>query len=133
MAFKLVENVMLLVHTNRPPSDEEWGEYVEAVDAQGAAPLAQLVHTQGGSPNAKQRGAFTKMLAGRTVPVAVLNDSALVRGAVTAIAWFNPSLRAFKSADIDAALQYLGVPESRWSTLKNDLEDLRASVQRSAT
>src|SRR5690606_30798982 len=96
------------VHTAQVPSDEDWGEYMAGVD--DYLPLEGqriLVLSAGGGPNSAQRKLMTDALNGAKVPVAILTSSWLMRGAATAVSWFNPSLRVLGPTAMDAAFEHL--------------------------
>jgi hypothetical protein len=110
MVQAFVGDLMILVHTSRPPSSSEWAEYVAAVAARDPIKLRTLVFTDGGAPNSPQRKEVTAALGGHASRGAIVSASMIVRGAVTALGWFNPLIRAFSPNEIDDAIQYLGVP-----------------------
>ena len=104
-------DLMIVVHTGQAPSDEEWTRYVAAVERMDPEKLRTIVFTDGGAPNLEQREAINRALGGKTSPGAVVSNSMLVRGAVTALSWFNPKIKAFSPSGTAAAFAYLGVPE----------------------
>ncbi len=110
MVQGFVGDLMILLHTSRPPSASEWAEYIGAVGAHDPAKLRTLVFTDGGAPNSPQRKEVTAALGGHPSRGAIVSASMIVRGAVSALGWFNPLIRAFPPTDIEGALQYLGVP-----------------------
>src|SRR5262245_3778952 len=119
MAFKLVDNVLIVVHTSDAPRDVEWDAYVEAVvDASkqkvDAGNLRHLIFTAGGGPNAVQRkasnDALRRMTGWRNSAAAVISTSATVRGIVTVFSWFNVNIKSFPPHQLDDAFHYLGIP-----------------------
>lgn len=117
---RLVENVVVVVHTSLPPSNDEWNNYIQAVvsakRAYGGDLLrcCQLVLTDGGGPNSAQRAAAQKAAAqvnGEAMPVAVVSSSTLVRGIVTAFNWFNMNMKVFSPAEVRAAFEFLRIRE----------------------
>lgn len=101
-------------------ADAEWDGMVEAIRRDAAQLRAIIVVATGSEgPTATQRKQVAEVAA--TYPhsfrgVAVLTDSIIVRGALTAIAWLIPGRfpsRAFSLDDLDGALRFLGL---------NDLE-----------
>ena len=102
--------LVVTVHTAAVPSDEDWDAYMAGVDAY--LPLEDqrvLVVSAGGGPNGKQRKMMVDALNGARVPVAIITNSLLMRGAGIAVSWFNPSLKVLGPADLDAAVEYLGL------------------------
>src|SRR5262245_48264981 len=90
-------DIVLSVHTSRPPAPREWDEYVlstkRSIDAFGHEPMRAIAITDGGAPDARQRGQLNDVLQGRTIPASILSDSVFVRGVVTALNWFNPGIK----------------------------------------
>jgi hypothetical protein len=114
--------VVIWLHTREDPTRDEW--------AQGVAEVARvkdkvkgdlsrmrcLALTDGGAPNATQRGElFTDVLGDQVkisaVSVALTNP--LKRGITTAISWLNPLFRAFPPEKFDLALAHLNLGEHR--------------------
>ncbi len=96
------------VHTESVPSDEDWNAYMTGVKRD--VPMAEqrvLVVSAGGGPDGKQRKMMVDTLNGTHVPVAILTDSWVMRGAGIAISWFNPSLKVYGPNDLEPALAYL--------------------------
>jgi hypothetical protein len=127
MAFKLVDNVFVVVHTNQTPSEAEWNAYVEAVVAASmqrtdAGILRYLIFTAGGGPNAGQRKASNDALqrvnALRNSAAAVISASPAVRGIVTVFSWFNINIKSFSPAQTEDALHHLEIqPEMKAKAL----------------
>jgi hypothetical protein len=89
-----MRRLVVTVHSSEVPDDGDWDEYIGQVDA--VLPLESqriLVISAGGGPNALQRAKMTDVLDGAKVPVAIMTNSWLMRGAGIAVSWFNPSLR----------------------------------------
>jgi hypothetical protein len=109
MVQGFVEDLMIAVHTSRPPSAEEWAEYIAAVASRDPTKLRTLIFTDGGAPSSTQRKEVTTVLGGRPSRGAIVSASRLVRGAVSALGWFNPLIKAFAPSEVADALQYLGI------------------------
>ena len=98
-------------------SDDEFELYCDRlltyIDADGPKPVALLFGDY--PPNANQRRLIKERMEKKAQMqakrVALVSESALVRGALTAIGWLlnNPdnSMRAFAGRDIDGALSWL--------------------------
>lgn len=116
----------------RPMSDEsveEFIAYTTEVDARLGAAKAGLQYSPEQSPNAHQRKRFAtaQEVAVPYLRMALLTDSAIVRGSVTAIAWLIRSqtdLRAFKTTQWPKALLW----QRDAVHLPEDAEDLLATV-----
>lgn len=102
--------LVVTVHTSAVPDDEEWAAYIAQADAY--LPLEDqriLVVSAGGGPDGKQRKMIVDVLKGARVPVAIITNNWLMRGPGIAVSWFNPSLKVFGPADLDTAVDYLGL------------------------
>lgn len=127
--------IMVVIHTSDPPNDAEWREYIDGVLSTDLHSLRSVVITDGGAPNSAQRKALNEALNGAEVPGIVVTPSALVRGVVTALSWFNKKIKAYAPEDFDRACTYLELsgPEIEvvWETIDRlrallDNPDLRA-------
>ncbi len=129
MVFQVVDRTFLILLGAAPPTDGEWQELLDATKRHGIEGTSQLVYTEGGLPTAAQRAALARVLAGQTVPVAVLADGWAVRAAVTIAAWFTwRRLRAFRTEQIDEALAFLEIPRSRAAVLVRTIDALRGAI-----
>ena len=103
---------VVTVHTHEIPNDEDWNRYMAQVHDH--LPLEEqriLVVSAGGGPNGKQRKMMVDALAGAVVPVVILTNSLLMRGAGIAVSWFNPGLKVFGPQALDSAVAYLQLTE----------------------
>ena len=105
--------LFILLHTHLPPADSEWHPYnqelVRVDQTVGIEKCGTIVFTDGGSPGGPQRKLVADLLKGRASICAVVTANPLVRGAVTALSWFNSKIKAFPPDQVDAALEYIGV------------------------
>ncbi len=110
MSWRRLGRLVVTLHTADVPNDPEWSEYVSQADA--ILPLESqriLVVSAGGGPSGAQRKAMVHALDGAQVPVAILTNSLLMRGAGIAISWFNPHLKMFGPDQLQPAIDYLGL------------------------
>lgn len=117
MAFQFAEGVLIAVHPASDPSDEDWAAYVQFCKQLPKSCRKTLAMTKGGGPNPKQRKVLQEEYLKHFVhdkanpmKVAVITDSPLLRGVVTALNWFNPNTVAFAPSALEEAFRYLGVP-----------------------
>lgn len=120
--------IMVVVHTSSPPSDAEWTAYLEGVGSSDLQTLRSVVFTDGGAPNSAQRKSLNDVLEGRQVPGIVISPSALVRGVVTALAWFNPGIKVYSPEQFDDAVTYLELSPAEIETVWETLDKLRAQL-----
>jgi hypothetical protein len=128
IAIKVVDRLFIVVYGAGDPTDDEWQEYLTLVRRHGVDRTMQLVFTEGGEPTSAQRRLLNELLAGRPVPVAVVSASARVRGTVTALSWFNRTIRAFPPQGLRDALDYLEIPVSRMDLIQREVACLRAEL-----
>jgi hypothetical protein len=124
MAMCKIDRLTIAVHHTRPPTDEEWDRWV-ALCATQEGPIRVIVESHGGAPNAKQRKALSDALAGRDLRSAILSDSIVVRGVVTALAWLGVALRAFPLDDYASMAAYLDIPKHEITVAIEQLRVLR--------
>jgi hypothetical protein len=127
MATKVIDRLFLVAYAGEP-TDEEWADYLTLVERHGIDRTMQIVTTEGGEPTSTQRRQLNDLLAGRTVPVAVLSGSARMRGTVMALSWFNRKIRAFPPSGLRDAIAYLEIPASRGDLIERELGELRREL-----
>jgi len=112
---------LLIAAVNRKPiTASVWNEYLDTLAVlarnEGAA-SGGLQYTLDHGPNAEQRKALSlredELGMDKLRRVAIVSDSILVRGAVTAMSWMIKSsaqtkLNSFKPADYASAFRWLG-------------------------
>ncbi len=132
MAWRTEGRVNVVVHGTRSPTDLEWATYLnETRDISLRPDFCLLVLSRGGSPDGKQRTLLTSSIpkGTRKPPVALLTDSAIVRGVVGAMGLFNPLMKAFATNDLDGAARYLGLTRAEREGVQKVLGELEAEVQ----
>lgn len=109
MLSRCVDGVFVVVHTAQPPDAQAWTAHCKALERELTRVRGMLVFTAGGGPSSKQRGELHNAM--RDAPaarVAIMNDSAIVRGIVTSLNWFaNNQMAAFPQDDLEGALRYV--------------------------
>jgi len=118
------QEYVLALHGKLNPADADWDQYCGLV-AKTVSPqtLKGLTITLGAGPNAKQRSTITTIhkefgVAPDSIG-AVVTDSALVRGVITALTWAGivRKIRAFPLRDLNAGFTYVGVDEAEHAHL----------------
>jgi hypothetical protein len=133
LAYKVtVDRVVLVAYGTAEPSDEEWTGYLDVIEREGIDGTVQIIVTDGGEPTPAQRRRLNELLAGRTVPVAVVSGSGRVRGTVTALSWFNWKIKAFPPSGLRDAIAYLEIPSARADLIATELGKLQTEVHRGA-
>jgi hypothetical protein len=128
-----ISNTIVGVHTTEPPTDRQWDEYVSTAKKLSAElgfdEMRALSITDGGAPSGEQRAIINDLLGGRSVLIAIVSSSAMVRSVVTALSWFNPKIKTFAPSRVRDALTHIGFAQSDVSKLCHRLRPLTGSVQ----
>ena len=111
LAYVRVQDVLLMVSGELGVSDQDMTTWLERLALHDYRAI--LVSTRGnGGISSKQRGRiadFWKRSGRKTPPVALVSDSAVSRGVLTAISWLLESpTKAFSPSDLRGALAFLG-------------------------
>lgn len=64
----------------------------------------------------------------RGYPVAILSSHRITLAMVRSAAWNGANIRAFKGAELDEALAFMGVPAPHWPQLREVARQLREGV-----
>jgi hypothetical protein len=118
----------LLAHGKDDPAPDEWAEFVADLGGCLGEVDGLLVFTAGASINANQRGQVVDLFRRGKLRGAVLTDSVVVRGAVTAIQWFGVPIAAFKPSAPADALAFLAVAAPARADVLATLERVKADV-----
>jgi hypothetical protein len=108
LLYEFVGRVMVYVGGARPPSDEEWDAYLHALRKHVAAhPDCPSIVWPGPAPiSAVQRRQLAQTLP-RNARTAVLTESMVDRGIVTALSWFVDGIKAFSLSREDEAMAHM--------------------------
>ena len=122
-------NFIVFVHGSLAPSADEWQKLIGLFRTHpNLSLLRTLVFTEGGAPNAAQRADLAAVIGSVKMPVSVITDSIIARGAGTALSWLNPALRLFAPKDFDDALDHLGATGHERRTLRTIVDELRREL-----
>jgi hypothetical protein len=123
LRFGRVNTTLVLVCSERGPSDDDWSTWCRAYSEAAIEHRAILlfVVSRGGGPNARQRKEVIATLMEKAFDLgrdgfrtAVCGTSPVVRAITVAIGWLSgaPNMRNFGYEQREEALDYLRVPES---------------------
>jgi hypothetical protein len=129
MAVKVMDRLFLVVFGTADPTDPEWVAYLKLVESHGVDRTMQLILTDGGEPTPMQRRRLNALVAGRAVPTAIVSGSARIRGTVTALSWFNRTIKSFPPSGLREAIAYLELPVTRMELIERESAKLRAVLQ----
>jgi hypothetical protein len=108
LRFSKIDDLLLIVHAPVDPDPHEWSVMIQESRAHAFGYRRVLVFGANVRLKASQRSELADFVNSNHVKVAVLVDSAVARGMVTALGWVTGKYRAFPSDDIEAAIAYLG-------------------------
>ena len=122
-----VSGGIMIVVLSGPPTDDEWSRWVEVNRKLRDQKLRVIVESHGSrsAPDATQRKTLAEVLQGTDVRVAVLTDSLLTRGIVTALAWLGVPQKAFDFGLHRQAGAYLELTSSELEQILAELPRLR--------
>ena len=131
LSFDMTDHVMLVVHADMPPDDRDWARMVLVRNASRDNLRGILVVAPPrASINAAQRANVAQFMKETRMNLAVLTDSALIRGVALAVGLVGVKVRAFAPSELVGALESLGVPASRHADLTRRIESLKAQLSR---
>ncbi len=128
MECVLCDRVILVFHYESVPTAAEWSSYLDIYTKNIDRLSGVLVITEGGAPNSAQRKQLSETYEKtRQAPVAIVSDSAIARGAITAFRWLGMvTMTPFSPARLDEAMEFVKAdPGTRTK--------LRAEIQRFST
>jgi hypothetical protein len=114
MAYGKVGGSIVTLLKRQKPSDADWDQYVALIRMlPPGQPYRVLVWSLGGSPTPEQRKRLDDVIGGhqKTSRVAVISDSMLVRGIVSAMRVVQPMYQSFSPSNIESAFRYLELSE----------------------
>jgi len=110
LSWRTEGRLHVCVHNERDPTNVEWQRYVNSVGEEvGKLDVRIIVLSRGGSPNGEQRRTLLTVIGKRTKPLAMLTDNAIARTVVVAMSFFIPMMKAFKTAEVREAGEFLGL------------------------
>jgi hypothetical protein len=133
--------VVVWLHTKRDPTAAEWRQGVSEIARVkerlkgDLSRMRCIAVTDGGAPNATQRGELFTDVLGDQVKIAAVSvalSNPLKRGITTAISWLNPLFRAYPPEKFDLALGHLNLNEHR-ATIIAELRHMQLKLETNET
>lgn len=131
LTIAIVDDVHIAVHGQDSPDATDWEAYLKSIRkvATRYAAIRGVVYTFGGNPSGAQRAELNKINEGLQPRVSVMVESRIARGAVTALSWFNPSIKAFAHDNLTEAMAHLGLSDSHAERVRRALDELKAALK----
>lgn len=103
----ILERIAVCAHSEHDPTDAEWTAMVRELERKRGTFDSIVVVTLGAAPTAAQRKQLKALIDSvrRTI---VVTDSAIARGAVTALSWLGANIEATPLAALRTAFESLG-------------------------
>jgi hypothetical protein len=108
LRFAQIDDLFLIVHAHADPDPRDWALLMDESRTSARRFRRSLVSSGDAKLTPKQRSELAEFVRGHECKIAVLLDSAITRGMVTALGWVTGKYRAFDSNDIEGAAAYLG-------------------------
>jgi hypothetical protein len=126
-----VGSTLVFVENDRPPSDDEWNNFLKILAANRAdlPKLRLLVVTSGGAPTAEQRKQLAATLDGAPLLVSSVSDNMKIRFVTATIALFHSHMRTFSTKEFDQAYDHLGLNREERDLVGQAIADMRARVK----
>jgi hypothetical protein len=129
LRFDIVDHVMLIVHADVPPDPEDWARMVVVRNANREKIRSNLVVAPPrASINAGQRSDVAQFMKETGITIAVVTDSALIRGVARAVGFLGVQVRAFAPAEIASALNYVVVAPSRHADMIRRIDAMKTQL-----
>lgn len=128
VAHKIIGDWFVAVWGENPPTEEEGRLILSVFKTLDFSRMRMLVFTRGGAPTPAQRKAMNEALQGTSFTTAIVTDVTLVRGVVTALSWFNSSIKAFSTAQVEDAFRYLQIPTTQYDLFRREVRRLEAEL-----
>jgi hypothetical protein len=128
--WEVLGTTMLLVYRTGKLPEPEFTRFMKWLPQEYSQLTGMVVVPNNSIPTAAQRGTIKEYQERYGIKAAVLTDSPLVRGVVTAMAWFGGALAAFAERDVLEALRYAGISGSQLPDAERTLARLRETAAR---
>jgi hypothetical protein len=129
LRFDIVDHVFVIVHADVAPDEQDWARLSLVRNANRTKLRGNLVVAPPRATiNASQRADVATFMKETGSSVAVVTDSALIRGVARAVGFLGVQVRAFPPAELTSALDYLAVPTPRHAEFIRRVEILKAQL-----
>ena len=127
IAWDYLDASVFIAHRRGKLVDADFGHFLEDMLPRSHVRRV-VVRASDGAPRADHRAALLRWYSANSVRGAVLTDSVLARGGVTALGWFGVAIRAFPPHQIEPAFDFVEIPTGHWPDAKNVMNAAIAMV-----
>ena len=128
-AWDYLDACRFVAHRPGPPNDDDFAHLL--ADMIGHKQLrGVVVRASEGAPRADHRALLLRWYREHAVRGAVLTDSVVARGGVTALSWFGVPIRAFEPDQLDAAFEYVQIDLQQRVQARKCMEHIVSWVDR---
>ena len=129
LRFDIIDHVMLIVHADIPPDDADWARMSTVRNANREKIRSKLVVAPPrASINASQRADVAQFMRETGTSIAVVTDSALIRGVARAVGFLGVQVRAFAPSELASALNFLVVAPSKHAEMSRRIDAMKAQL-----
>lgn len=132
LGYDGIGSIVLFVIGDQPPERDEWKAYVDFVKERAKLhdKIRLVVLAGSGAPDAVQRKQLNDAVTMKQLRTAVVSDSIVARGVVTAFRWYGLELDAFKGSAMGDAFQYVAATPEEVDWLQRTVRAIRADLSR---
>jgi hypothetical protein len=105
----------------------DWAAYMQDIEPQAVRGV--LVIAIGTKLTPSQRADVERFNKSKQAGSAVLTDSVVTRGVVTALSWFGVPIKAFAPSQLASALEFLSVPSDQRQETAAVVERVRRALE----
>ena len=110
VAYSAVADLFVIVHIAVEPTDGDWNELMAAANSMDT--LNSLLVVAGEATlSATQRATMHELYKKNKMRIAVMTNSRVARGVLTALKWFGVPTEAVPLNDLSRALTHCGCPQ----------------------
>ena len=128
MGFDRAGKTFVAVCGAKTATPKEWNAFIAALEDQLSVVSSLLIFSAGASIDIREREQLERLLTRGRLRVAVLTDSKLLRGAVTALSWFKIPIKSFAANNVDLALDHMRVQKADRALVYTVLAQLKVIV-----
>ena len=129
LRFDLVDQILLVVHADVPPSEADWARLMVVRNANRHKIRGTLVVAPPrASINSAQRADVVEFMKQSGTAIAVMTESVLIRGVARAVGFLGVKVQAFPLREVAQALDSLGVARSRQGEMMRRIDALKSLV-----